>query len=276
MASLVNPYVKFVQDLKTFFEARPDLIQRTLSNVFSMRMIGNKTHGDLAEVAMAEFIQLFVPGYSARHVGKDMYRAKAHEEDISVKTPEGTELPISLKAYGDGPLQLSTNKTSSMFKLLSTQPNRISDTSKIRDILRSPAFADFRQINVLPLIYDEKKMRANIMIFDAGRAMDSVTSITLVTAGSGRKHPVYRFTDANGNYVCEVRYGDEAANALQRGLWTHTKNAIHCFSSLTGWIQYSINTTVIDLVGAALVADKPEQTEALRLLEDESKKDVSA
>jgi len=67
----VNPYQQLVSDLGTFFKARPDLIQRTLSNVFSMRMIGNKTHGDLAEVAMAEFIQLFVPGYSARHVGQD-------------------------------------------------------------------------------------------------------------------------------------------------------------------------------------------------------------
>lgn len=205
-----NPYQQLVTDLQAFFQARPDLIQRALSNVFSMRMIGNKTHGDLAEVAMAEFIDLFVPGYSARHVGKDLYRAKSHEEDISVRTPNGLDLPVSLKAYGDGPLQLSTNKDSSMFRYLQSRPDLVTDPSQIRAILTSPSFADFRRINVLPLIYDEKQMRCNIMVFDAERAMDAVRSITLVTAGSGRKHPVYRFADQSGGYICEVRYGDQA------------------------------------------------------------------
>jgi hypothetical protein len=47
------------------------------------------------------------------HVGKDLYRAKSQEEDIKIineLTKE--EFPVSLKAYGDGPLQLSTDKDS--------------------------------------------------------------------------------------------------------------------------------------------------------------------
>jgi len=161
-----------------------------------------------------------------------------------------------------------------MFQFLRGQPNQVAELSQIRTILSSDAFADFRQINVLPLIYDEKRMRCNIMVFDAERAINSVRSITLVTAGRGRKHPVYRFANESGGYICEVRYGDQAANALQRGLWTHTKNAFGYFSSLTGWIQYGINSTVIDLVGAALIANEPEQRAALELLEEASRRDL--
>ena len=53
---------------------------------------------------------------SVSHVGKDLYRAKEHEEDITI-TNEITkaEFPVSLKAYGDGPLQLSTDKNFQMF-----------------------------------------------------------------------------------------------------------------------------------------------------------------
>ena len=95
-----------------------------------------------------------------------------------------------------------------MFQFLRGQPNQVAELSQIRTILSSDAFADFRQINVLPLIYDEKRMRCNIMVFDAERAINSVRSITLVTAGRGRKHPVYRFANESGGYICEVRYGD--------------------------------------------------------------------
>ena len=36
------------------------LVINTLSNIFTMRLIGNKTHGDLAEIGMAEFINQFM------------------------------------------------------------------------------------------------------------------------------------------------------------------------------------------------------------------------
>ncbi len=46
----------FTNRLKLLIVKHPDLIIITLSNVFTMRLIGNKTHGDLAEIAIAEFI----------------------------------------------------------------------------------------------------------------------------------------------------------------------------------------------------------------------------
>ena len=61
------------------------------------------------------------------------------------------------------------------------------------------------------------------------------------------------FVDGAGNYICEVRYGGASANALQRGLWTHTKNAVSYFESLTnGWIDYSHNQTLVKLFSLAL------------------------
>lgn len=45
-----------------------------------MRLIGNKTHGDLAETGIAEFVNQFMYDFKALHVGKDLYRAKQHEE----------------------------------------------------------------------------------------------------------------------------------------------------------------------------------------------------
>ncbi|MCY4233675.1 MAG: hypothetical protein OXE59_08065 [Bacteroidetes bacterium] len=65
-----------------------------------MRLIGNKTHGDLAEIAISEFVNQYMYDFSSIHVGKDLYRAKSQEE-----------FQVSLKAYGVGPLQLSTDKT---------------------------------------------------------------------------------------------------------------------------------------------------------------------
>ena len=49
-----------------------------------MRLIGNKTHGDLAEIGMVEFINQFMYDFKSIHVGKDLFRAKEHEEDIMI------------------------------------------------------------------------------------------------------------------------------------------------------------------------------------------------
>ena len=107
-----NPYKDFTDRLKLLIGKQPSLITTTLSNIFTMRLIGNKTHGDLAEIAIAEFINQYMYDFRSIHVGKDLYRAKSKEEDIQI-TNEITkaEFPVSLKAYGDGPLQLSTDGT---------------------------------------------------------------------------------------------------------------------------------------------------------------------
>ena len=71
-------------------------------------------------------------------------------------------------------------------------------------------------------------------------------------------------TSRPDHYICEVRYGDAAANALQRGLWTHTKNGLKYFDSITGgWIDYSHNLILVSLFSHALVSSEAGHTLAL-------------
>jgi hypothetical protein len=264
-------YKDFTSRLKLLVSKHPALITTTLSNIFTMRLIGNKTHGDLAEIAIAEFINQYMYDFRSVHVGKDLYRAKSQEEDIKIINEiTKAEFPVSLKAYGDGPLQLSTDKTSSMFPRLQREGDQISDASKLKAIFDDPAFQAFTSINVLPLIYDEKAQRCNILVFDYTRARNATARIALESSGRGRKHPVYRFFDSRGGYICEVRYGDAAANALQRGLWTHTRNGIQYFDSITnGWIDYSHNKVLVRLFSHALVSSAAGHSSALEKIKED-------
>lgn len=81
----VISFAKFLAHFEKSFKDNPLVIHSVLANIFSMRIIGNKTHGDLAEIALTEYINQFVDGFSARHTGKEKFRAKEHEEDIKVK-----------------------------------------------------------------------------------------------------------------------------------------------------------------------------------------------
>ena len=243
----------------------PGLITITLSNIFTMRLIGNKTHGDLAEIAIAEFINQYMYDFRSIHVGKDLYRAKSKEEDIMIINEiTQAQFPVSLKAYGDGPLQLSTDKNFSMFPRLELEGDEICGQTAVQKILADPVFAEFQDINVLPLIYDEKKQRCNIMVFDYERSIVETARIAKIESGAGRKHPIYRFYDSNDAYICEVRYGGPDANALQRGLWTHTRNALPYFDSVTGgWVDYSHNRVLVELFSHALVSSEAGHTSAL-------------
>ncbi|MDR1686827.1 MAG: hypothetical protein LBR82_10425 [Desulfovibrio sp.] len=259
----------FVTRLKHLITKNPHLIKTTLSNIFTMRLIGNKTHGDLAEIGISEFINQFMYDFSSVHVGKELYRAKEHEEDITIFNEiSKVDFSISLKAYGDGPLQLSTDKNSAMFPFLkSFKKNIINNANTIKTIFSSEEFSEFDNVNVLPLIYDEKNKKCNIMIFDFAGVKKSTTSIKLESEGGGRKHPVFRFFDKKENYLCEVRYGDASANALQRGLWTNTRHAIPYFNSATnGWIDYSDNTILVKLFSYALISTAKGHHEALKNL----------
>lgn len=263
----MSTYEDFKSRFKLLASKNQHLVINTLSNIFTMRLIGNKTHGDLAEIGMVEFINQFMYDFKSVHVGKDLFRAKEHEEDIVIINElTNTEFPVSLKAYGDGPLQLSTDRSQKMFPFLEKQGKDIVDQYKIQEIFSSKEFSDFDAINVMPLIYDEKKQRCNIMIFDHKNAIKNTNRIVYVgkgrrfnvktrriVLGKGRSHPIFMFLDKAGNYICEVRYGGASANALQRGLWTHTKNALSYFDSLTnGWIDYSHNHTLVKLFSLAL------------------------
>jgi len=267
----IDDYLDFTKRFKLLISKYPDLITLTLSNIFTMRLIGNKTHGDLAEIAIAEFINQYMYDFRSIHVGKDLYRAKSREEDIQIINEiTNAEFPVSLKAYGDGPLQLSTDKSFAMFPRLEQEANDVTDPNKIAGILDDPVFMDFAEINVLPLIYDESNQRCNIMVFDYQAARKATARITRHDAGSGRKHPVYRFYDANDGYICEVRYGGPASNALQRGLWTHTRNALPYFDSITGgWIDYSHNHVLVQLFSHALVSSEAGHAIALENIKDD-------
>ncbi|CDM39632.1 hypothetical protein [Ectopseudomonas oleovorans] len=264
-------YKDFTKRFGLLIKKHPNLITTTLSNIFTMRLIGNKTHGDLAEIAISEFINQYMYDFQSIHVGKDLYRAKSKEEDITVKNEITDEtFPISLKAYGDGPLQLSTDKSFQMYPLLESYGDRISEKLYLDEIFDHAAFSCFSEINVLPLIYDEKKQRCNILVFDSDRARTNTAYIEKATEGRGRKHPAYRFFDKDGLYICEVRYGNAAANALQRGLWTNTRNATAYFDSVTnGWVDYSHNLVLVKLFSHALVASASGHEVALENIKDD-------
>ncbi|MBL8232367.1 MAG: hypothetical protein JNL98_27975 [Bryobacterales bacterium] len=265
-------YKEFTDRLKLLISKHPDLITLTLSNIFTMRLIGNKTHGDLAEIAIAEFVNQYMYDFRSVHVGKDLYRAKSKEEDIKIVNEiTKAEFPVSLKAYGDGPLQLSTDKNSLMFRTLS-EAGEMNTPEAIKSIYNHAAFASFSEINVLPLIYDEKRQRCNILVFDYSAARTQTAKIVRRSEGRGRKHPVFVFLDARDEYICEVRYGDAAANALQRGLWTHTKNAIKHFDSITGgWIDYAHNLVLVKLFSHALVSSSAGHELALEKVKEDIK-----
>ena len=129
----------------------------------------------------------------------------------------------------------------------------------------------------MPLIYNEKNKQCNIMVFDHEKAMRETSQIKYIDSGESyngkkngksRKHPIFMFLDSNGNYICEVRYGGASANALQRGLWTNTKNALGYFDSLTnGWINYSHNYTLVKLFSLALNSTEESHKEANDVLQ---------
>lgn len=259
-------YREFLKRLTLFVSKNPDLMTMTLSNIFTMRRIGNKTHGDMAEIAISEFINQYMYDFSSKHVGKDLFRAKEHEEDITVtEALTKKRIPISLKAYGVGPLQLSTDKNEKMFPRLEQEGDDIRDKTVIDKIFNDDSFTSFQSVNVMPLIYDEQCKRCNIMVFDYDKAKRDTASIVKETKGSGRLHPVYRFFNTDSQYICEVRYGGASANALQRGLWTNTKTATQYFTSVTGgWIVYSENMTLLELFSRALVSSEKGHCKALK------------
>jgi len=274
----MDTYKDFKERFKLLVGKHRHLVVNTLSNIFTMRLIGNKTHGDLAEIGIAEFINQFMYDFKSIHVGKDLFRAKEREEDIMIiNEVTKAEFPVSLKAYGDGPLQLSTDSEQKMFPYLEKQGKDITDRKKIEEVFASPAFADFNNINVMPLIYNEKKKRCNIMVFDHEKARNETARIFYVgpeqsfsgkKSGKSRMHPIFMFLDKDNNYICEVRYGGASANALQRGLWTQTKNALPYFDSLTnGWIDYSHNHTLVKLFSLALNSTEESHKEANIILQ---------
>ncbi|MEZ5347355.1 MAG: hypothetical protein R2681_17540 [Pyrinomonadaceae bacterium] len=266
----MSPFNQFLENFVESFENHPLAIETVLANVFSMRIIGNKTHGDLAEIALTEYINQYVDGFSAKHTGKEKFRSKESEEDIRVKNLDTSEeTPVSIKTYGSGPLQLSTNKTSSMFKHLTevVKEREVIDQDEILKILSEACFDDFNDVNVLPLIYNESQMSFKIIIFNIRDAYDKVRFIRFIPPrkfGKKMTYPIYKFYDEKGEYILEVRYGDVRANALQRGMWTHTENASAHFNEILNG-EYELNISLINLMSKILAASEDKHKEVLAL-----------
>ena len=268
-------YKTFIDRFQLLIKKNPELILVTLSNIFSTRLIGNKTHGDLTEIAISEFINQYMYDFKSKHVGKELYRSKSKEEDILVKNEiTGKKFPVSLKAYGIGPLQLSTDPESKMFSLLkSKKQKKIKNKKEIENLVKNKIFTSFSGINLLPLIYEEKKKKCNILVFDFKKALDSVSSIEYIKEGKGRKYPIFRFFDSKKAYIFEVRYGGKDANALQRGLWSNTKTGIPYFQSLTGgWITYKHNKTLVELFSKILISREKSHKLAKKTIQSDINK----
>lgn len=206
--------------------------------------------------------------FKSLHVGKDLFRAKEYEEDIRITNEiHNINFAISLKAYGVGPLQLSTDKHFRMFPRLQKEVCPITEPEIISTLFEDVAFSGFSNVNVLPLIYDERRKRCNIMVFDFEKAKENTAEIRLEM---GKQHLKFRFYDKLGGFICEVRYGDKRANALQRGFWTDTKkeSALKSgFTSITkGWVDYSENLLLVELFAHALVATQSGHAKALENL----------
>ena len=60
---MYDSFKNFTKRLKLLVSKHPSLITTTLSNIFTMRLIGNKTHGDLAEIAISEFVHQYMYDY---------------------------------------------------------------------------------------------------------------------------------------------------------------------------------------------------------------------
>ncbi len=252
-------YNDFVKRLEIFIAKNLYIFRLTLSNIFTMRLIGNKTHGDLAELGISEFVNQYMYDFRSQHVGKENYRKKSKEEDILIINEiTKEEIPISLKAYGEGPLQLSTDKNFLLYPRLEKEGNpEITSSEAIRNIFRDEAFSIFSEMNVLNLIYDEKEKSCDVLLFDYQRAQKETSKIVKIEKGKGRRHPIYRFENSEGGYIFEIRYGGKSANALQRGLWSHTKNGKGYFRSLTGCgIKYEANLALKKLFSYALVCSE--------------------
>jgi hypothetical protein len=140
------------------------------------------------------------------------------------------------------------------------------DIGKIKEILKNECFKDFSSVNILPLIYNEKEMKFKVIVFDLQKAYSSVRKIKFLPPrkiGRKKTFPIYKFFDGKGNYVFEVRYGDAKANALQRGMWTHTENAAPFFKELLAG-GYKINEPLITLIAKILVSRKDTHEKILQ------------
>jgi hypothetical protein len=111
-----------------------------------------------------------------------------------------------------------------MFSKLKALGTLIEKPEEISQLWNEPIFAEFSNLNVLPLIYDENKLRCNMLVFNAKRAKEAVTRIAFVPPGERRKHPVYRFYDSE-NVEFPRKGGQGAEKQRKRIRHVHERKA---------------------------------------------------
>lgn len=250
----------FLDALTKMFEEKHEETKNAIQNILSMREIGNKSHGDLGEVAIAELMNSSLENYSGKHVGKELFRSKNHSEDVVAFSVDGEEITISLKAYGVGPLQLSTDREHMMFPLLESVGEgheTITDKDTIEKLFETDAFTNSNKDVVISIIYDERSWKYKVISFEFENLKTKTKCIRkrnpdadqAKSKGKKRLHPVWVFEDKDGKYLAEVRYGGKDSNALQRGLWSNTLKTESIFVGLTkSWVEYSTNKTIVQLI----------------------------
>jgi hypothetical protein len=169
---------------------------------------------------------------------------------------------LSLKCYGEGPLQLNTNPTSSLInECLSHVVNGIETSQNLPlTILESEAFSSLRLSNekILAVIYNETNFTYSVILIDINDLFNKVSKIIYtpkIKKQNSFTYEIVKFYDKDDKYIFEVRYGKKNANALQRGLWTKTstkKTEVFLneenssFEYIIKNNKYSINTKFLD------------------------------
>lgn len=178
---------------------------------------------------------------------------------------------LSLKCYGEGPLQLNTNSNSSLInECLSHVVDGVETSQNLPlTILESEAFSSLKLSNekILAVIYNETNFTYSVILIDINDLLSKVSKIIYtpkVKKQNSFTYEIVKFYDKDDKYIFEVRYGKKNANALQRGLWTKTStkqvdetsetiedtevflNENSSFEYIIKNNKYSINTKFLD------------------------------
>ncbi|MFW6047576.1 MAG: hypothetical protein ACOCP4_07330 [Candidatus Woesearchaeota archaeon] len=216
-------------------------LDKIISRVMDFRKTGVATAGYLMEPAIANFISE-ITGYQCRQIGKEWYRNSSENEDDIVVFAVGTAdsqineiienrdftkmIGLSLKTYGEGDLQVSTNKSNSLRLDCEKFGERKLDKKEISTLKNKKSFNNFKALNTIQILYQEPNGRKivdysyRVTAFNTFKACEDIEHIEFIMR---KKYGIYRFFNSNKDFMFDIRYGGKSANALQRGVWTQTK-----------------------------------------------------
>lgn len=222
----------------------------------------NEYQGLLRELKMDSvgMLRTLAVKYNLEFTNKKDIKVKIH--DLLMEKLSKIEIEsLSLKCYGEGPLQLNTNSNSSLInECLSHVVNGVETSQNLPlTILESEAFSSLRLSNekILAVIYNETDFTYSVILIDINDLLNKVNKIIYtpkIKKQNSFTYEIVKFYDKDDKYIFEVRYGKKNANALQRGLWTKTStkqteillNENSSFEYIIRNNKYSINTKFLD------------------------------